>query len=299
MNEERGNTITKVTVWGAVCNMLLAVGKLFAGLYGRSAAMVADAVHSFSDLVSDFVVIIMVKVAGKGHDKGHDYGHGKFETLATAIVSLLLITVGGKLMAGAVSRIRTVIGGGTLEAPGFIALWAAIASIAVKEILYQWTARTGRRVNSSAMIANAWHHRSDALSSVGSALGISGAILLGGKWTILDPIVCVIISIVIIVVAVKMAIPALAELTEASLPDETEDHITAIIESVPGVDNAHALKTRRNGPNIIIDAHIVVKPEMSVYEAHEITTQVEDAIRNEFGEETQVSIHVEPHIDAE
>lgn len=299
MSFERENTITKVTVWGAVCNLLLAVGKLFAGLLGRSAALVADAVHSFSDLVSDVVVIVMVRVAGRGHDKGHDYGHGKFETLATTFVSLLLLAVGAKLMAGAIGRIKLVASGGILEAPSWIAFWAAVASIAVKEVLFQWTARVGSRVNSQAMVANAWHHRSDALSSVGSALGIGGAILLGGKWTILDPVVCVIISIVIIVVAVKMAVPALAELTEASLPDETEARITSIIESIPGVDNAHELKTRRNGQNIIIDAHIVVDPEMTVFAAHEITTQVENAIRAEFGTETQVSIHVEPHVDAE
>ncbi len=227
------------------------------------------------------------------------FADGKFETLATTFVSLLLLAVGAKLMAGAIGRIKIVASGGILEAPSWIAFWAAVASIAVKEVLFQWTARVGSRVNSQAMVANAWHHRSDALSSVGSALGIGGAILLGGKWTILDPVVCVIISIVIIVVAVKMAVPALAELTEASLPDETEARITSIIESIPGVDNAHELKTRRSGQNIIIDAHIVVDPEMTVFAAHEITTQVENAIRAEFGTETQVSIHVEPHVDAE
>lgn len=299
MKKEREHKITTVTVWGTVCNMALAALKLVAGLIGKSSAMVADAVHSISDLISDVVVIVMVKVASKGHDKGHDYGHGKFETLATAIISLLLLFVGAKLMAEAIGKIRFVISGGSLEAPGTIALWAALISIAVKEILYQWTMRVGKEVDSPAMVANAWHHRSDALSSVGSALGIGGAILLGGKWTILDPMVGGIISIVIIVVAVKMALPALSELTEASLPEETENKIISIIESINGVDNAHALKTRRSGPNIIIDSHIVVDPHMSVYDAHEITTEAENAIREEFGDETQISIHIEPNVNAE
>ena len=273
--------------------------KLAAGLVGRSSAMVADAVHSLSDLISDVVVIIMVKVSSREQDKGHDYGHGKFETLATAVVALMLMAVGGKLMAGGIEKINTAAHGGVLEIPGKIALWAALASIAVKEILFQWTARVGRKVNSPAMVSNAWHHRSDALSSVGSALGIGAAVIFGGKWAILDPIVCCAISIFILVVAVKMMIPALSELTEASLPDEMEDRIVALIRSVDGVDDVHALKTRRNGPNIIIEAHIVVDPEMSVAAAHDITEIAEDKVRCEYGPETHITLHVEPSIESE
>lgn len=298
-NDERGHVISSVTVWGAAANLVLSALKMAAGILGRSSAMMADAVHSLSDLVSDVVVLVMVRVASKGKDKSHDYGHGKFETLATVVVSLLLLIVGARLMAGAIRSIRFVIDGGVLEAPGMIALWAALVSIAVKEILYQWTSRVGRKVDSSAMVANAWHHRSDALSSVGSALGIGGALLLGGRWTVLDPIVGGIISIVIIVVAVQMAIPAVNELTEASLPDDVEDEILSIIESVEGVDNVHDLRTRRSGPDIIIDVHIVVDPEMSVRDAHDITSVAETAVRQKYGESTQLSIHVEPNIDSE
>ena len=298
-SEERGHIISSVTVWGAAANLGLSVLKMVAGVLGRSSAMVADAVHSLSDLVSDIVVLVMVRVASKGKDKSHDYGHGKFETLATVVVSLLLLIVGAKLMAGAVKKVSIVADGGVLEAPGAIALWAALVSIAVKEILYQWTARVGRKVDSSAMVANAWHHRSDALSSVGSALGIGGALLLGGKWTVLDPLVGGIISIVIIVVAVQMAIPAVNELTEASLPDDVESEILGIIESVRGVDNVHDLRTRRSGPDIIIDVHIVVDPDMSVRDAHDITSVAETAVRQKYGEGTQLSIHVEPNVDSE
>lgn len=298
-NEERGHTISMVTVWGAVANMALSIMKLVAGLMGRSSAMVADAVHSFSDLVSDIVVLVMVRVASKGKDKSHDYGHGKFETLATVIISLLLLVVGARLMISAVERIRFVLEGGVLEAPGKIALWAAVISIIVKELLYQWTSRVGKLVDSQAMVANAWHHRSDALSSVGSAVGIGGAILLGGKWTILDPLVGAVISIVIIVVAVQMAVPAVNELTEASLPDNVENRIMDIIRAVSGVENVHDLRTRRSGPDIIIDVHIVVDPEMTVAAAHDITIEAETAVRKEFGEGTQLSIHVEPNEDSD
>lgn len=296
---EREHIISNVTVCGAAGNLALCAFKAVAGILGRSSAMVADAVHSLSDLVSDIVVLVMVRVASKSKDKSHDYGHGKFETLATLAVSLLLLVVGAKLMAGAVERILSVARGGSLEAPGRIALLAAIVSIAIKELLYQWTARVGKRVDSQAMVANAWHHRSDALSSVGSAIGIGGAILLGGKWTILDPLVGAVISIVILVVAVKMAIPAINELTEASLPEETEDRILSIIKSVPGVDNVHDLRTRRIGPDIIVDVHVVVDPEMTVAAAHDITTVAEEAVRKEFGSGTQLSIHVEPNEDSD
>lgn len=298
-NDERGHTISTVTVWGAVANLSLSAAKMVAGVVGKSSAMVADAVHSLSDLVSDIVVLVMVRVASKGKDKSHDYGHGKFETLATVVVSLLLLIVGARLMAGAIRSIKFVAGGGELKAPGMIALWAAIISIIVKELLYQWTARTGRKVGSQALMANAWHHRSDALSSVGSALGIGGAILLGGKWTILDPLVGAVISIVIIVVAVKMSVPAVNELTEASLPDDVEDKILDIIRSVPGIENVHDLRTRKSGPDIIVDVHIVVDPGMSVAAAHDITTEAEEAVRKEFGEGTLLSIHVEPDEDSD
>lgn len=294
----REKKIMSVTIWGAVANLVLTLAKLAAGIFGRSAAMVADAVHSLSDLISDAVVLIMVKVAGKEKDKSHDFGHGKFETLATLAVSLLLLVVGVSLMSKGIEKIRFVADGGIIEKPGMIALWAALFSIVVKEILYQWTAHVGRSVNSQAMIANAWHHRSDALSSVGALVGIGGAILLGGKWTVLDPIVGCIISIVIIVVSVKISIPAINELTDASLPEETEDRITEIIHSVKGVDNVHNLKTRQSGSSTIIDAHIVVNPQMSVVVAHEITVEIEKALCSAFGDQTQISIHVEPEREA-
>lgn len=219
---EREKEISRVTACSAVCNLLLSVLKLVAGIAGRSSAMISDAVHSFSDLITDFIVLIMVKVSARGRDRDHDYGHGKYESLATAAISIILLIVGAEIMAGGIEKIRLVLGGGDIETPGVIALGAAILSIIVKEGLYRWNSRVGKRLDSTAMVANAWHNRSDALSSVGSAIGIGGALTLGGKWIILDPIVACIISIVIIVVAVKMAYPAVKQLTDASLPDDVE-----------------------------------------------------------------------------
>ena len=294
--KDREKSIYRVTIWGAVVNVALAAVKFIAGLVGRSNAMMADAVHSLSDLVSDVVVLVMVSFSTKGRDKGHDYGHGKFETLATACVSLLLVLVGCQLMSSGVGKIREVINGGTIEVPGKIALWAAIVSIIVKEILYQWTARTGKAVGSPAVVTNAWHHRTDALSSIGSGIGIGAAILFGGKWVILAPIVGCAISIFIFYIAVKMAIPALDELTDGSLPDDIEEEIIELARSTEGVDNVHALKTRRIGPNIVIEAHIVVNPQMTVAKAHSITEKVEERLQQRYGAATQISLHVEPDV---
>lgn len=290
----RTQEIRRITIAGAILNILLTMFKIIAGVLGRSAAMIADGIHSLSDLLSDIVVLVFTHMSSKGKDKDHSFGHGKFETLATLIVSVILITVGARLMSDGVKSIIGVINGNTIPVPGRIALWAAIASIISKEILYHATIRIAKRANSPVVLANAWHHRSDALSSIGALVGIAGAMILGDKWTILDPIASCCISIAIIVVAVKMALPSLAELLETSLPDEIEKDIISIAESVPGVENIHELKTRRNGISYIIDAHIVVNPQISITEAHNIATDVENALREKYGHETQINIHIEP-----
>lgn len=290
--------IQRITLWGAVGNVALTIIKFVCGIVGGSAAMVADAVHSASDLISDIIVIVFARIAAQGQDKGHDYGHGKFETLATAIVSILLLAVGIEMTLSAYTQVRFVLEGGSLPAPESIALWAAVISIAAKEVLYQWTARVGRRLSSQVVIANAWHHRTDAFSSVGSLIGIGGAIMLGGGWTILDPLVGGVISLIIIVVAIRMLIPALAELTEASLPEETERRIVSIAREVEGVRDVHDLKTRQSGPYCIADFHIVVDPAMPTRQAHDITVSIEERLRSTFGDEMQINIHIEPSEDA-
>ena len=296
--DNRTKDIQKITLWGAFCNIALTIVKFVAGILGGSTAMLADAVHSASDLVTDIIVIVFTRISGKGKDKGHDYGHGKFETLATVVVSLMLLVVGAEMIKSSYQQIRSAVEGNPLPAPEMIALWAAFISIISKEFLYQWTVKVGKRLSSPVVIANAWHHRTDALSSVGSLVGIAGAIALGGEWTILDPLVGAVISIVIIVMAVKMSIPALAELTEASLPEKTEQKMLEIIRSVEGVRGVHELKTRLCGHYCIADFHIVVDPETTILESHETTVIIERKLREEFGEETQINIHVEPSDDS-
>lgn len=295
---DREKEIRNITLCGAFVNVVLTVFKILAGVLGRSSAMIADGVHSLSDLLSDVVVMVFTRISSKGQDRDHSFGHGKFETLATLIISILLVAVGANLLSSGVRNIIGVINGEILERPGYVALVAAVVSIVAKEIIYHATVRTGRKTGSTAVIANAWHHRSDAFSSVGSLIGVGGALVLGDKWTVLDPLASCVISVAIIVVAVKMAMPSLAELLEASLPEEIEDEILATASSVEGVNDVHELKTRRNGMSFIIDAHIAVDPDISVVEAHDIATNVENALRERYGRETQINIHVEPSADA-
>ncbi len=289
-----------ITVIGAVVNLLLSVLKLVAGILGASAAMIADAVHSFSDLLSDGVVLVMVHLGGQDADAEHDFGHGKFETFGTLIVACLLIAVGLSLCYHGITKILYTLNSplSTIETPSMMALWAALISIIVKEALYQWTYRVGKALDSPVVVANAWHHRTDALSSVGALLGIGGAILLGGRWVILDPIVCVIISIVIVYIAIKMMMPAVSELLDASLPDAVEQEIVTIALSVQGVEDIHELKTRRSGSDMLASLHLVVDGAISVHQAHDIATAVEQALRQRFGK-MQLSIHIEPSVDAQ
>lgn len=296
---DRTAKVTFVTLVGSVVNIILTVFKIFAGVLGRSTAMIADGIHSLSDLMSDIVVIVFVKISAKGRDKDHDDGHGKFETFATLIISLMLIVVAVNLMSGGINKIRQILDGGEVSSPGMIALWAAVASIVLKEILYRYTIIQGKALNSPMMIANAWHHRSDAFSSVGSLLGIAGAIFLGDKFVILDPITGCVISIFILVMAVKMSVPAIKELLDVSLPDDVEEKIEATAKSVKGVVDLHELKTRREGPGIIMEGHLVLDSEISLKEAHDISKKVEESLRKEFGTETQISLHLEPEDDAE
>ena len=299
MRNTREKEIQKITLWGAVVNVVLTAGKIAAGVFGRSAAMVADGVHSLSDLLSDIVVVVFTHISSKEKDSQHSFGHGKFETLATLIVGVILIAVGADLMGKGVRSIYAVIQGQIIPKPGYIALIAAAVSIVAKEILYQFTVKVGKEINSPVVIANAWHHRSDALSSIGALLGIGGAIILGDRWTILDPIASCAISIAIIVVAVKICMPSLAELLDTALPEGIQKEIMSTALSVNGVKDIHELKTRRNGISFIIIAHIVVDPAISVVEAHDISTKVETALKARFGQESQISIHVEPEEDAQ
>lgn len=290
----RTGEIYKVTWIGSLVNFLLVIFKFVAGFVGGSAAMIADAVHSLSDFITDIVVLVFVHIAGKPQDKGHDYGHGKYETLATAIIGIVLFAVGAGIFWNGLLAIRQVWQGGVLEAPGWLAFVAAIVSIVSKEVIYRYTVRAGHRLNSAAVIANAWHHRSDALSSVGTAIGIGGAIMLGEKWRVLDPMAAVVVSFFIMKVAVELLKPCVDELTEKSLPDEVEDRIAELVQETPGVSALHNLRTRRIGNHYAIEMHIRMDGQLSLGEAHEKASVVERKLKETYGPETHVGIHVEP-----
>ncbi|EYE42437.1 cation diffusion facilitator transporter family protein [Bacteroides fragilis str. S6L5] len=291
-SREKG--IYKVTIVGSIVNFLLLVFKFFAGIAGHSAAMLADAVHSLSDFITDIVVIVFVRIAGKPEDKGHDYGHGKYETLATAIIGLLLLCVGFGIFWNGASSIYTFLRGGQLESPGVVALVAALVSIVSKEILYQYTVIQGKKLNSQAVIANAWHHRSDALSSIGTAIGIGGAILLGDHWRGLDPVAAVGVSFFIMKVSVRLLIPCVDELLEKSLPEDVEKEIEQTVLSFPGVSQPHHLRTRRIGNYYAIELHVRMDGKITLEEAHSTATAIENKLKEMFGKGTHVGIHVEP-----
>ena len=290
----REREIYKVTIWGSVVNFVLLVLKFLAGIIGHSSAMVADAVHSLSDFITDVVVIVFVRIAGKPQDESHDYGHGKYETLATGIIGVVLLFVGVGILVNSLKSIIAVFSGVEIVAPSILAFVAAAVSIISKEILYQYTVYKGREFNSKAVIANAWHHRSDAFSSIGTLIGIGGAIFLGEKWRVLDPVAAFVVSLFIIKVSVELVKPCLDELLEKSLPKEMEDRILEIILSHPEVSSPHHLRTRYIGNNIAIEVHIRMDGSMALKDAHEITKRIEASLKEEFGQETHIGIHMEP-----
>jgi cation diffusion facilitator family transporter len=275
-------------------NMILFVFKLVAGFLGRSGAMIADAVHSASDFATDVVVLAFVRISAKPRDDDHKWGHGKYETLASLIIGVALFAVGVEILLDSAEKIKAVAEGEVLPRPGAIAIIAAAVSIVAKEALYQWTVRVGKQTESPSVVANAWHHRSDALSSIGALLGIGAAYFLGEKWRIADPIAAIVVAALITKVAIDLCSTALAELLEKSLSKEVETEILSIISATPNVYKPHNLRTRRIGANIAIEVHIRVDGAMTVYDSHEISKDIERALRSRFGEGTAVAIHIEP-----
>ena len=290
----RERSIRNVTLAGSAINVALVAFKLISGIVGCSAAMVADAVHSLSDLLTDAVVLLFVHISEKPQDADHDYGHGKYETMASSLIGIVLLVVGAGICYDGVARIATVADGGHLETPGAIALVAALVSIALKEWAYRFTARVGRRLGSQAVVANAWHHRSDALSSVGTAIGIGGAIALGSQWAVLDPIAAVIVSLLIIIQAVKQIRQSSDELLEKSLPDDVERHIKDIVLEEQGASDIHHLCTRRIGSTVAIEMHVRMPGDMTLSESHAHATAIEKRLREAFGTRTHIVLHVEP-----
>ena len=292
MNREK--EIYKVTLVGSAGNVALLTFKFIAGVLGHSSAMIADAVHSLSDFITDVIVLAFVHVSAKPQDEDHDYGHGKYETFASFIIGLALVAAATGIIVSGVTKLIDWAGGKQLAAPGWLALAAAIISILVKEVLFRYTAIRGKHLDSQALVANAWHHRSDALSSIGTAVGIGGAILLGNRWTVLDPLASVVVGLMLVKVAVSLLRTSIGELTESSLSGEIEKEIEDIIRSFPDVCEPHNLRTRRIGNRFAIEAHVRMDGKVSLTDAHDQATAIEQRIRQRFGNQTHVTIHMEP-----
>jgi len=291
---EREKQIYKVTLVGSVGNAVLVLFKFIAGVLGHSAAMVADAFHSLSDFVTDIIVLVFVGVSARPQDQSHDYGHGKFETLASLFISLALFGAAIAIIVAGTQKFAAWLGGEDLASPGRLALWAALISILVKEVMFRYTIKKGRELDSSALKANAWHHRSDALSSVGAAIGIGGAVLLGGRWTVLDPLSSIVVGGMLVKAAWDIMRPSLGELTDESLPENTENEILEVFHSFPEVSEPHNLRTRRIGSRVAIEAHIRMDGSMTLHQAHDLSSAMEKALKDRFGADTIVTLHMEP-----
>ncbi|MBR0532697.1 MAG: cation transporter [Bacteroidales bacterium] len=292
--KDREKKIFKVTLAGSAGNAILVVLKFVAGVISHSSAMIADAIHSLSDFITDIIVLIFVGISARPQDRSHDYGHGKFETLASMFISLALLAAAIGIIVSGALKFTSWLNGEDLSAPGSLALWVAIMSIIIKELMFQYTARKGKELSSPALTANAWHHRSDALSSIAAAIGIGGAVIIGGRWTVLDPLASIVVGAMLVKVALKIMKPSLGELTDESLSEETEEEIMETISSFKDVSEPHNLRTRRIGNRIAIEAHIRMDGNMSLLQAHEITSEIEKKLKDRFGAQTIVTLHMEP-----
>ncbi len=294
---DRTKDIYRVTLVGSVINVVLLLFKFVAGIIGHSAAMLADAVHSLSDFVTDVIVLVFIRISGKPQDKSHDYGHGKYETLAMTLIGVALLLVALGILNSGAMKIKLWLDGEQLEAPGTIALWAALLSVVLKEGVYRYSMIKARQLNSPAVEANAWHHRSDALSSIGTAVGIGGAIFLGQRWTVLDPIASVVVGIFIVKVSVSLLRRGIGDLLEQSLPDAVEEEILQLVAALPGLSKPHDLRTRRIGNHYAIELHILMDGNITLREAHDKASEVEETLKSHYGQETHVAVHVEPKVD--
>ena len=292
MSRERD--IYKVTMVGSAGNVALLTFKFAAGVLGHSSAMIADAIHSLSDFITDVVLLAFVHMSAKPQDEDHDYGHGKYETFATLIIGLAIMAAATGIIISGVDKLVDWVGGRQLAAPGWLALAAALLSIVVKEVMYRYTVRRGKALDSPALVANAWHHRSDALSSIGAAVGIGGAILLGNRWTVLDPLASVVVGLMLLKVAIGLLRSSVGELTEHSLSSEVEKEIEDIICSYPDVSDPHNLRTRRIGNRFAIEVHVRMDGNSTLTAAHNRATAIEQRLRQRFGKQTHISIHMEP-----
>lgn len=288
-----GRHVTWVGFW---VNAFLGVAKVLGGIFSHSSALVADGIHSFSDFISDIIVIMMVGISRKKPDSGHQFGHGRFEALATVLLSLILILVAAGIFYDGIVRIIHFCNGGVLPRPGWVALAIILLSIVSKEWLYHYTRRAGERIRSEAVIANAWHHRSDSFSSVATLIGVAGAMFFGDRWRVLDPAAAIVVGVFIFVVSIQLARPAIEEMLGASLPGSVKNSLHKALRNTPGVLAHDNLRTFKTGSDGYVMVHIKVDPEITVSEAHQIASAAERNMRHAVkGLTIHASTHIEPY----
>ena len=288
---QRYQQTKQVTIVGALVNIVLAVLKIIVGYIGHSQALVADGVHSLSDLLTDILVIVAAKHAAQDADADHPYGHGRFETVFTVALGSFLIIVGGGI---AIDAVRRVAEPDSLLQPTFWTLLVAAASIASKEILYQYTIRVAKKLRSNMLRANAWHHRTDAISSIIVFIGIGGTLLGMGY---LDAVAAVGVALLIGKIGWDLCAQSIRELVDTALDPDRVETIEQTIQSVPGVKKLHMLRTRQMGGNALVDVHIQVDPKLSVSEGHFISEKVRARLINQVDEVTDVMVHIDPEDD--
>ena len=287
-DKEVVRTAVRVSTISIIANVLLSGLKLLAGIFGRSMALVSDAVHSLSDVFGSVIVIIGVKFSKKEADDDHPYGHEKIECLASLVLAVVLVATAVIIFIDAVDK---VIHNKSLEVPSFIALIVAIISIVAKEALYWYTIIAAKKINSQALKAEAWHHRSDALSSIGSLIGVGGA-MLGIR--ILDPIAAGVIALLICKVAFNITKDAVDKMIDKSCDQETIDAMSEVVKSVPGVIRLDMIKTRLFGTRCYVDIEICADKNLRLEESHQIAENVHDLIEEKFKEVKHCTVHVNP-----
>jgi cation diffusion facilitator family transporter len=290
MSPER--KVTHLSIW---INIVLTGLKLAAGIFGRSQALIADAIHSLSDFATDIAVLIGLRFTSKPKDSDHAYGHGKYETIVAAIIGLALAYVGIRIAGSAIHRVFDALHGEELTMPSTFAFWAAVVSIVVKEWLYRATMKVARATGSSSLVANAWHHRSDAYSSIATAAGVGAAAFLGHDWLILDPIAALFGSVFLLKIAWRIVREQIGDLTDQNLAPSVCEEILAMARGIPGIVEPHNLRTRMVGRIPVIDMHIRMRADLPLQQAHDLATTLEDALQQRFGKETIANLHLEPY----
>ena len=288
---QRKKEMDKATWWGVIVNLLLSIGKLVVGYIGHSQALIADGLHSLSDLISDGMVLMATHHSNSDADEDHPYGHARYETVATITLAVLLTIVGIGIGIDAVNRLMD---SQSLAVPAMMTLWVAGASILSKEILFQYTMIVARRVKSKMLEANAWHHRSDAVSSIIVFVGIAGAIW---GYPILDSIAAIIVAVMICKIGWELGHQSFQELVDTGLDAETLSQVSSAIRAVNGVNELHMLRSRRMGHNVLVDVHILVSPRLSVSEGHQISEAVEAALSQNFDDINDITVHIDPEDD--